>query len=39
VRSRIGEPKLKLRVAGVDYCTPPMQCPEGKTCNEQFICE
>ena len=39
VRSRIGEPKLKLRVAGVDYCTPPLQCPAGKTCNDQFICE
>jgi hypothetical protein len=39
VRSRVGEPQLKLRVEGVDYCTPPKMCPPGKTCNAQFICE
>jgi len=39
VRSRVGEPQLHLSVAGVHYCTPPQMCPEGETCNADFICE
>jgi hypothetical protein len=32
--------QLHVSVEGVDYCTPPMMCPPGKTCNTQtFICE
>ncbi len=41
VRSRIGEPRLKLSIQGVDTCPAPQHaCPEGKTCNQATeICE
>jgi hypothetical protein len=32
--------QLHVIVEGVHYCTPPMMCPKGETCNfETFICE
>jgi hypothetical protein len=41
VRSQVGEPRLKLRIEGVDTCPAPAHmCPPGKTCNTMTeICE